>query len=76
VKLLLSTEVSPYMSQVALADPTARDYPVPESDEEVSASGNTVAVATRSDYVDGDLRDLPVEVWLDDGGSDELLPGN
>jgi hypothetical protein len=34
-----------------------------------------VAVATRSDYVDGDLRDLPVEVWLDDGGSDELLPG-
>jgi hypothetical protein len=75
MKVLLSVEVWPYMAQVALADPTVRDYPVPEADEEVFVTPHTVAVATRSDYMDGDLRHLPVEVWLDDGHLDGLPPG-
>jgi hypothetical protein len=75
VKLLLSVEVLPYMAQVALADSGARDYPIPEADEEVFATSNTVAVATRSDHINDDLRDLPVEVWLDDSGVGQLPPG-
>jgi hypothetical protein len=75
VQLLLSVDVSPYLCQVALADPVTRDDPIPEPDEEVFATPDTVAVSTRSDYIDGDLRDLPVEVWLEDAAP-ARAPGN
>jgi hypothetical protein len=72
VRLLLREDVLPYMSQVALDDPAAADYPIPETDDEVFVTETCVAVATRPDWMDGDLGDLPVEVWLSDG--EDTLP--
>ena len=58
------------MCQVALEDVAASDYPVPDGDEAVFRTATTIAVATRSDWVDGDVRDLPVEVWLREDADD------
>lgn len=75
MKLLVSEDVSPYMCQVALEDVVASDYPVPEGDEAVFRTATTIAVATRSDWVDGDVRDLPVEVWLREDAREDLPEG-
>jgi hypothetical protein len=41
---------------------------------EVFVTARCVAVATRPDWVDNDLRDLPVEVWLEDDDDVDTLP--
>jgi hypothetical protein len=63
------------MSQVALEDPAAPDYPIPEPGDEVFVTEKCIAVATRPDWIDGDVTDLPVEVWLTDDDSDTLPDG-
>jgi hypothetical protein len=63
------------MCQVALDDPAAPDYPIPEPGDEVFVTERCIAVATRPDWIDGDLRDLPVEVWLTDDDVDALPDG-
>ena len=61
--LLMRVQVLPLYAQVSLSDALAEDFPVPVmGDEEVVASHQAVAVATRSDYPDGRL---PVEVWTE-----------
>jgi len=62
------------MCQVALDDPSKPNYPVPEPGDEVFVTETCVAVATRPDWVDDDLRDLPVEVWLEDENDVDALP--
>jgi len=61
--LLVQARVLPLYAQIGISDALATDYPVPETgDEDVVATPQTVAVATRSDYPEGPL---PVEVWTD-----------
>jgi hypothetical protein len=74
MRLLLQQAVSPYMCQVALEDPAEPDYPIPEPGDEVFVTERCVAVATGSDWVDDDLRDLPVEVSLEDDDDVDVLP--
>jgi hypothetical protein len=63
------------MCQVALEDPATPDYPIPEPEQDVFTTPACVAVATRPDWVDGDLRDLSVEVWLTEDNEDSTREG-